>query len=151
MITPGKGAGHRNKILETLYHIEASNDTSNYDDAFYYFKKKERHRSIIFIFTDFDTVEEAENMLRSISVISKNNLVIIMLIKNYNLEKLGDEKIKSGEELFNKGVALELMEERRKIISLLNRRGVLCVECEAEKLEYSTVNRYIQLKNRSYL
>lgn len=151
MIMPGKGAGHRNKILETLYHIEASNDTSNYEDAFYYFKKKERHRSIIFIFTDFDTVEEAENMLRSISVISKNNLVIVMLIKNYNLEKLGDGKIRNSEELFNKGVALELMEERRKIINLLNRRGVLCVETEAEKLEYGAVNKYIQLKNRSYL
>lgn len=151
MIMPGKGVGHRNKILEELYHIEATNQTSNYEDAFYYFKKKERHRSIIFLFTDFETLEEAENMLRVLPVISKNNLLIIMLIRNEGLEKLGSIEAKNKEDIFNKGVALELIEERKRIISLLNRRGVLCEETEAEKLEFSAVNKYIQVKNKNYL
>lgn len=151
MVMPGKGMGHRNKMLETLYHVEGTNYTTNFDEAFYYFKKKERHRSIIFLFTDFDTVEEAENMLKAISVISKNNIVVIMLMKNESLEEICSQKIKNNEELFNKGVALELKEERRKIINLLNKKGVLCIECEAEKLEYGAVNKYIQIKNKSYL
>lgn len=151
MIMPGKGSEHRNKILEALYHIDGTNQTSNYDEAFYYFKKKERHRSIIFIFTDFETEEEAQNMLKVLPIISKNNLVVIVLIKNESLEKIGEMEIKGNEDLFNKGVALEQLDERRKIISLLNRRGILCVECPAEKLEYTAVNKYIQVKNRSYL
>jgi uncharacterized protein (DUF58 family) len=151
MIAPGKGAGHRNKILEALYHIDHSNATSNYDEAFYYFKKKERHRSIVFLFTDFDTVEEAENILKMLPIISKNNIVIMILIKNETLEEIGFQGVKSHEDLFNKGVGLELLEERRKIISLLNRRGIFCVECAAEKVEYEAVNKYIQVKNRTYL
>jgi uncharacterized protein (DUF58 family) len=151
MIAPGKGADHRNKILETLYHIDHNNETSNYDEAFYYFKRKERHRSIVFLFTDFDTVEEAENLIKVLPVISRNNIVVIMLIRNESLGEIGGLSIKNQEDLFNKGVALELMEERRKIISVLNRRGVLCIECEAEKLEYTAVNKYIQVKNRSYM
>lgn len=151
MIAPGKGAGHRNKILEALYHIESTNETSNYDDAFYYFKKNERHRSVIFLFTDFDTVEEAENMLKVLPVISKNNLLVIVLIKNESVEKIALSNINNTDDLFNKGVALELLSERKKIINILNRRGVLCVECEAEKLEYTVINKYIQVKNRTYL
>ena len=151
MLMPGKGVGHRNKFLETLYHIDHNNQTSNYEEVFYYFKKKERHRSIIFLFTDFDTAEEAENMLRVLPVISRNNLVVIVLIKNESLEAVGGLHIKDQEELFQKGVALELLEERRRIISLLNRRGVLCIECPAEKLEYTVVNKYIEVKNRSYM
>lgn len=151
MIAPGKGAVHRNKMLDGLYHIDYTNETSNYDDAFYYFKKKERHRSIVFIFTDFETIEEAENMLKVLPIISKNNLVIIMLIKNEPLIEIASQKLKNQEQMFDKGVALELLDERKKIINLLNKRGVLCVECVSEKLEFTAINQYIQLKNRSYL
>lgn len=151
MIMPGKGSGHRNKMLEALYHIDHNNETSNYDDAFYHFKRKERHRSIVFLFTDFDTIEEAENMFKVLPVISKNNLVVIILIKDEKLEKISEQDIKNNVDLFNKGVALELIDERKKIINLLNRRGVFCIECPAEKVEYTAVNKYIQVKNRNYI
>lgn len=151
MIAPGKGAGHRNRMMECLYHIDYTNETSNYDDAFYYFKKKERHRSIIFIFTDFETLGEAENMLRVLPIISKNNLVVIILIKNESLEEIGTQRVKNQKQMFDKGVALELLEERKRIISLLNKRGVLCTECPSEKLELTVINKYIQIKNKSYI
>lgn len=150
MIMPGKGAGHRNKLLEALYHIESNKQTSNYEDAFYYFKKKERHRSIVFLFTDFDTLEEAEDILKVLPMISKNNLVVLILIRNEKLENISELNVKNTEDLFRKGVSIELLEERRKIISILNKRGVLCIECEAEKLEYTAINKYIQVKNKSY-
>jgi uncharacterized protein (DUF58 family) len=151
MIMPDKGAGHRGKIMDALFHIDNTNQTSNYDEAFYYLKKKERHRSIIFFFTDFNTVEEAENILKVLPAISKNNLVVIILIRNESIEAISSLEIRSKDDLFNKGVALEMLDERRKIINILNRRGVLCIECAPEKLEYTVVNKYIQVKNRTYL
>ena len=151
MIMPGKGLGHREKILETLYHIDHNNNTANYDEAFYHFNRKERHRSIIFLFTDFDIVEETENLLKVLPIISKNNIVVLMLIKNESLEEISSISVKNQEDLFNKGVALELLDERHKIIKLLNRKGVFCVECEAEKLEFNAINKYIQIKNQTYL
>ena len=150
-IPPGKGAGHRKQILDSLYHIEHTKQTSNFEDVFYYFKKKERHRSIIFLFTDFETLEEAENLLRVLPVISRNNIVVIPLIRNESHRSIITGRPANRQEVFNKGVALELADERRKIMHLLNLRGIFCFECEAEKLEYSAVNRYIQVKNRSYL
>ena len=151
MIMPGKGAGHRCKIMEALYHIDSTNQTSNYDEAFYYFKKKERHRSIVFFFTDFNTVEEAEGILKVLPSISRHNLVVLILIKNESLERISSIKIKNKEDLFNKGVALEMLDDRHKIIKILNRKGILCIECVPEKLEYTVVNKYIQVKNRTYL
>lgn len=151
MVIPGKGAGHRNKILESLYHIEHTNETSNFEDAFYYLKKKERHRSIIFLFTDFDNIEEAEDMLRALPIISKTNTVVLVFMRNEKLEELSSTKINNAEELFNKGVALEFLKERKKIIRLLNTKNILCIECPAEKLEYTVINKYIEVKNRTYL
>lgn len=151
MIMPGKGGVHRNKLLDALYHIDHTNLTSNYEDAFYHFKRKERHRSIVFLFTDFETLEEAESMLRVLPVISRNSLLILMLIRNESLEAIGNQEVRNKEDMFNKGVALELINERKRIISLLNRRGIMCTEVEAENLELSAVNKYIQVKNRNYM
>ncbi|MDP4178561.1 MAG: DUF58 domain-containing protein [Bacillota bacterium] len=150
MIAPGKGINHRNKIMEALYHIDCTNMTSNYDDAFFYFKTKEKHRSIIFFFTDFETLEEAENIRSVLPIISRNNLVIIVLIKNESLEQLCEEGIKDEETLYNKGVALELLQERKNIIKLLNGKGMYCIECTPENLVVEAVNKYIQLKNKTY-
>lgn len=151
MLPPGKGAGHRNDMLEQLYHVDYTNQTSNYDEAFYNFKRKERHRSIIFLFTDFETVEESENILKVLPVISKNNLVVIMLIRNESLETIASQKVANEQDLFDKGVALELLNERKRIISLLNRRGIYCLECEAETVEVEAINQYIRIKNKTFL
>lgn len=151
MIMPGKGPGHRNQIMEALYHIDHTNLTSNYDEAFYYLKKKERHRSIVFMFTDFDTVEEAEEMYRSLPIISRNNIVVIVLITNESIQKISEAEVNNTEDLFNKGVALDLLNERRKLISILNKKGIFCIECPPEKLNYSVINKYIQVKNQVYL
>ncbi|WP_426347962.1 DUF58 domain-containing protein [Alloiococcus sp. CFN-8] len=151
MLLPGKGPGHRTKILEALYHVEGGRDSSNYQEAFNYFSVKERHRSTIFLFTDFDTYEEAEEMSRVLTIVSKKHSVVVVLIKNENYAHIIDQRATTQEEIFNKGVALELDEERRRIITVLNRRGVFCIECPVEKLEYTVINKYLQMKNRNLM
>lgn len=148
MIMPGKGANHRNKMLEALYHIEHTNRTSSYEEAFYTLRNRERHRSILFIFTDFDTPEDAEYILKAMPVISRNHVVVLILIRSEGVEALSAAPVDSQESLFQKGAALELQEERRRIVHLLNRKGVLCIECAPEQLETVAINRYVAIKNR---
>jgi uncharacterized protein (DUF58 family) len=150
LIMPGKGVEHRKKVMESLYHIEYTNYTSNYSEVFQYFKRKERHRSIIFLFTDFETEDETEEILRVMPFIARNNLVVILLLENQSLKDIKAHKAGNNQELFNKGVAIELLNERHRIINLLNYRGVFCLECPAEKLEYMAINKYIELKSKSY-
>lgn len=148
MIMPAKGADHRNKMLEALYHIEHTNRTSSYEEAFYTLRNRERHRSIVFLFTDFDTPEDAEYILKVMPVISRNHVAVLILIRSEGVEALGASTVDSQDAMFRKGVALELLEERRRIIHLLNRQGVLCMECAPEQLETAAINRYVEIKNR---
>ncbi len=147
IIKPNKGNNHRHNMMEALYHVEANNNTSNFREAFYKFKNKEKRRSLICIFTDFDTLEEAEDMMRVIPILSRNNIVIINLIKNEKLENLTDNQINTEEDAIKKAVSLELLNERKQIIKTLNARGIMCFESEPEKLAINTINRYLQAKN----
>ena len=62
-------------------------------------------------------------MLNVLSVITKNNLVIISLMKDEKIEQFGSLSVKNEQDIYNKGVALEIMDERKKIIRLLNQKG----------------------------
>lgn len=150
IVLPGKGVEHRKKIMETLYHIDYNNNTSNYGEAFRVYKRRERHRSIIFLFTDFATEEEAVIFLKEMPLITRNNIVIVILLKNESIERIKEAKIKDNQNIYNKGVAIEILHEREKIIKLLNHKGIYCIECPAEKLEYTAINKYIEVKNKLY-
>ena len=148
MVMPGKGNGHRDKMMEALYHMESTNLTSNYEDAFLYFKEKERHKSIIFLFTDFDTFEEADLLGKAASVIERNHILVIILLRNEKIESMRDQKAKVEEDIFNKSAAIELLEERRRAIKRLNHKNVMCIECMPEKVEITVINKYIEIKNK---
>jgi len=148
LIVPGKGNNHRNRLMEALYHAQHTNDTSNYEEAFYYLKRKERRRSLMVLFTDFDTIEEAEEMIKVLSVLSKNNIVMLVMMKDEKLEEVASISAEKENEIFTKGVALEALRERKKIIHKLNAQGIMCIECTPEKLAINVINRYLHIKNR---
>lgn len=147
-IPPGKGSGHRNRLMEALYHVEHSKATSNHEEAFFFFKGKERRRSLVCLFTDFDTIEEAEDMIRVLPVMSKNNIVIIVLITDEKLENMASLPMKKEEDAYIKSVAIEMLRDRKKLINLLNTKGIMCIECKPEKITSDVINKYIYVKNR---
>ncbi|KKH62402.1 hypothetical protein DU75_08845, partial [Methanosarcina mazei] len=149
-VMPGKGNVHRNNLMEALYHIEHTKETSNYDEAFYYFKAKERRRSLICIFTDFDTLEESEDMMKVLPVISRNNIVMIVLINDEKLQEITSKSIEKEDDAYSKGAALEMLRERKKMIKTLNAKGIMCIECPPEKISIEVINRYLQIKNRMF-
>lgn len=147
-IKPGKGSNHRHHIMEELYNIAYTKQTSNFRDAFYHFKSKEKRRSLIFIFTDLETMDEAEELYKVLPILYKNNIVVIIFIENEKIIEITNSDAQSDEEIFVKGTAIEYLKERKTIIKMLNSRGLMCIECRAEELTMNSINQYIQLKNK---
>ena len=76
---------------------------------------------------------------------------MIILIKNEKIENVAEQSVKDVEGMFTKGVALDMLLEREYMIGMLNKKGIFCKEFEPEKLETSVVNRYIHVKNKTYM
>ncbi|MFW6238012.1 MAG: DUF58 domain-containing protein [Bacillota bacterium] len=150
MVSPGRGPEHRQKIMDTLYHVDYTRETSSYREAFTYFRQQERHRSMIFIFTDFETEDEVESILKSVPFLARNNVVVVVLLEDERTERLARKDVSGEKDFYVRGMALKLLRERKRLINLLNRKGLYCLECPAEEIEFAAVNKYIELKNRSY-
>ncbi|MDR2899367.1 MAG: DUF58 domain-containing protein, partial [Clostridiales bacterium] len=128
LIPPGKGEAHRRKLMEALYHIEDTNMPSDYASAFYELINTQKRRSIVFIFTDFETTEEAQELILSVPIIAKRHVPVIILMVNESLEMLTRNTSTDTKGLFNEAMAESLIMERKKIIRALNQRGIMCVE-----------------------
>lgn len=149
-IKPSSGSIHRNKLLEALYTIQYSRDTSNFGAAFTYLRQQQKKRSIIFMFTEFETMDEASEYLHVLPQISRRHLVILFMMTKEKVLQLTESTKTEDEELFLKGAAFEVLDERKKIIKSLRRSGIMCVECLPDTLTTEVINHYIQLKHRNY-
>lgn len=151
LIKPSKGDNHRNLILETLYHVEGTKLTSNYDEALFYLSKKEKRRSLICIFTDIDTLQEIYYIEKGLEYVTKKHHVILFLVKNEKLDQAVNIQVKDKKDAFVKGIGYKMENERKKIIKALQRKGVTCIECDKEDIIYKGVNAYMRVKNREII
>jgi uncharacterized protein (DUF58 family) len=148
MIMPGKGAAHRNKMMETLYHIPESRSRSDYEGAFRHLCEKQKRRALVFIFTDFEILEEAEALTAHIAALRKRHLPIVTFMKNDNAEALAEQEVYGRKDKILRNTAREYLEERKKIFRLLNAMRVPNMETEAERFTAAAVNKYLAIQAR---
>jgi uncharacterized protein (DUF58 family) len=59
--------------------------------------------------------------------------------------------LQSLDDLYEQGVALQVLDDRGRATAELQRRGVLVVDSPADKLSAALVNRYLEVKERMLL
>lgn len=149
-VKPGSGGMHRNKLLEALYTIDYSRNASNFGSAFAYLSHQQKKRSLVFMFTEFETMDEAHEYMKVLPQVARQHLVIMFMMIKEKVVSLTNETASTDEALFLKGSALEILEDRKKIIANLRRTGIMCVECLPDTLTTEVINHYIQLKRRHF-
>lgn len=145
-IKPGKGSAHRNNLMEALYHSEDTNHTSDYYEAFRSLVKRQKRRSIVFVFTDFETEVELSDLVRQMKLLKSRHLPIVALMKNDCVLRMSENDGKDSKSIYEKSVALEYLDNRQRLIRTLNRSGIICIESDAENFAIDSVNRYLKIK-----
>jgi len=141
IISPGKGESHRHTIMEALYHIQETRDTSNYENAFRTLCERQKRRGIVFIFTDFETLEEAKELTAHIAMLKRRHYPIVVFMKNEGLQRL-----ENVPDIHVQEVAQNFMAERKQLFRMLNAMSVPNIETEAENFSVATINRYLSLR-----
>ncbi|MDR3090865.1 MAG: DUF58 domain-containing protein [Clostridiales bacterium] len=143
-IPPGKGAGHRNELMEALYHVADSKDTPDYAEAFRQLVTRQKRRGIVFIFTDFETDVELADFAAQARLLRTRHIPVVVLMKNDSVLKMAAEAGPGSS--YRRSVAREYLEKREKFKRTLNLSGVVCVESDSEDFALDTVNNYLRIK-----
>jgi uncharacterized protein (DUF58 family) len=146
-----KGLAQMQGILEILYKQNTAFKESNFEKLYITLKRKIKHRSLIVLFTNFESESALARQLPYLKAIASNHLLLVVLFENTELENLLESPAYSTEEVYLKTVAEKFDFEKRLIVKELRKYGVHAVLSTPQNLTVNTINKYLEFKSRGLI
>ena len=146
-----KRSSQMQKILESLYNIRTDFFESDYSRLYVDLKKNINQRSLILLYTNFETLEGLHRQLPYLKGIAKNHLLVVIFFNNTELNQLINKKAENIQEVYDKIIAEKFAFEKKLIVSELKKYGIHSVLTQPENLTLDTINKYLEIKSRGIL
>ena len=146
-----KRASQMQKILETLYNIKTDFFESDYSRLYVDIKKNINQRSLIILYTNFETMDGLNRQMPYLKGIAKNHLLVVVFFQNTELNEIINKKTDTIQEVYDKVIAEKFMFEKRLIANELKKYGIHSVLTQPENLTLDAINKYLEIKSRGIL
>lgn len=146
-----KRSSQMEKILENLYNVKTDFFESDYSRLYADIRKNISHRSLIVLYTNFETLDGLHRQLRYLKGIAKHHLLVVVFFQNTELDAIINTETGNIHEVYDKVVAEKFMFEKRLIVNELKKYGIHSVLTKPENLTLDTINKYLEIKSRGIL
>ena len=140
-----------NLIMERLYAEKTAFRESSMERLYAYVKKNIRQRSLLLLYTNFETHSGMERQLDYLRLLAKSHLLVVIFFVNTEVEKLIAQPPADTEGIYIKTIAEKMAFEKRQIIKDLQQHGIQCILTEPDQLTPNTINKYLELKARNLI
>lgn len=144
-------AGQMHKLMETLYRIDTDFMESDFSRLYVDIKQSVKQRSLIMLYTNFDTLDALNRQLVYLKGIAKNHLLIVIFFDNTELNRIIKQQTKNVREVYDKVIAEKFAFEKRLIVNELKNHGIQSILTQPENLTLDTINKYLELKARGMI
>lgn len=135
-------------VLQILYNQTTRFLESDFEMLYKQVRANVRHRSLLILFTNFESFGGMQRQLPYLRMMAKYHLLLVVFFENTELKELAAKKAKDIEGIYVKTVAEKFMYEKRMIVKELQNHGILSILTTPENLTVNTVNKYLELKAR---
>jgi uncharacterized protein (DUF58 family) len=146
-----KRSSQMQKVLESLYAIKTDFFESDYSRLYVDIKKNITQRSLLILYTNFETLDGLHRQLPYLKGIAKNHLLVVVFFQNTELNQLINKKTETIHEVYDKVIAEKFNFEKRLIVNELKKYGIYSVLTQPENLTLDTINKYLEVKARGIL
>jgi uncharacterized protein (DUF58 family) len=141
-----KKAVQMQSILEVLYNQKTRYLESNFEQLYIALRKKVNQRSLVVLFTNFESMSGMRRHLAYLRKIAQHHLLLVIFFENTELKTLLATSAKNLEEVYTKTIAEKFAFEKRLIAKELQQYGILSVLTPPEQLTINAINKYLELK-----
>lgn len=135
-------------MLQLLYNQQTSFLESDYEMLYMQLRSRVKHRSLLILFTNFESLSGLKRQINFLRSIAKHHLLMVVFFENTELKKLSSVDAINLEEVYAKTIAEKFAYEKRLIVKELSKFGILSILTAPENLTINAINKYLELKAR---
>jgi uncharacterized protein (DUF58 family) len=146
-----KSSTQLRKIINKLYSEKENPLESNYELLYSSIRKTITVRSLLILFTNFESVYALDRVLPLLRKLSRFHLLIVVFFENTELTAYAKEEAKTLKDIYFKMVAEKFIDEKEQIIHQLTLYGIQSIRTAPEDLSINVINKYLELKSRGMI
>ncbi|WBA40168.1 DUF58 domain-containing protein [Hymenobacter canadensis] len=143
--------GHMRKLLEVLYRQRTKYLETDYERLYISVRNNVRQRSLLILFTNFETLSGMQRQLPYLRRLAKDHLLLVIFFENTELREFLDGTAATPQDVYNQTIAEKFAQEKRQIVRELNRYGIHALLTAPQNLTVNTINKYLEFKARGLI
>jgi uncharacterized protein (DUF58 family) len=151
MLPADRRSGHLRKLIEVLYRQKTKYLETDYERLYISVRSHIRQRSLLILFTNFETLHGMQRQLPYLRRMAKDHLLLVVFFENTELRTFLDAPTATTQEVYNQTVAEKFAQEKRQIVRELNRYGIHALLTAPQNLTVNTINKYLEFKARGLI
>ncbi len=151
LITAENSKKHLQIINDSLYSVTTEFGETDFESFSAYFLSRVRQRSLVLLYTNFETPGSLLRQIAYIIRLAKYHLVTVIFFENTEVRRALDDTPLSVEDLLLKETILRFSAEKLRIVKELELRGIPAILTAPESLNTDVLSKYIEFKKRGML
>ncbi|MGF7216791.1 uncharacterized protein (DUF58 family) [Spirosoma lacussanchae] len=151
LLPADRRAGQLLKIMEVLYRQKTRFQETDYESLYATVRTNIRQRSLLLLFTNFETVSGMQRQLPYLRRLAKDHLLLVIFFENTELRALLDQPAPDTEAIYLKTIGEKFAYEKKQIVRELGQYGIQTILTSPQNLTANTVNKYLELKARNMI
>ncbi|MCI5054878.1 MAG: DUF58 domain-containing protein [Flavobacteriales bacterium] len=151
VIPSARSFRHLSKIMEALYNEKFNDTEADYQKVFHASRNVIHGRSLILLFTNFESKYALERNLPILRKLSRQHLLVVLFFENTEIEEYSQKPVETVLDIYQQTMARKFIQEKDQIIKELSKHGIQAVKSKPQDLALNTVNKYLELKSRGLI
>ncbi len=139
------------KIQHHLFNQKTRYLESNYSLLTAFVARKITQRSLLLLYTNFESYITFERQLPYFKALARRHLLVVVFFHNTGLKELIDTAPNNLEEIYEQSIAENFVYEKERIVREMRRQGILSILTTPKELTVNTINKYLEIKARGML
>ncbi|SES98746.1 DUF58 domain-containing protein [Hymenobacter actinosclerus] len=151
MVAADRRSGQLRKLLEVLYRQKTKYLETDYERLYLTVRHQIRQRSLLILFTNFETLYGMQRQLPYLRRLAKSHLLLVVFFENTELNAYLTAPATTTQDVYNQTVAEKFAQEKRQIVRELNQYGIHSLLTAPQHLTANTINKYLEFKARGLI
>ncbi len=151
VVKADKKSNQLNHIMDALYREKERDMEANYELLYSCVRRFVQGRSLLFLYTNFESMYAMERVLPILRKINNLHLLVVVFFENTEMRDYTEKEAQTTQDIYYQTQARQFLTEKQQIVYTLRQYGIQSILTAPEDLSINTVNKYLELKSRGLI